>query len=88
MFCVLHDLVKAFSADAIVACVGETAYTEKEGDLRHLELPEGVVAFVKELRKVADSRSPLVLVLVEGRPRLLGDLPQVVSHSFMVLNQL
>ena len=62
-----------------MACVGEDSYTEKRGDLLDLDLPEGVMAFVKELRRVTDDTTPLVLVLVEGRPRLLGDLPRVVS---------
>ncbi|CAN0525407.1 unnamed protein product, partial [Scytosiphon promiscuus] len=69
---------QAFSADAIVACVGEPAYAEKNGDLKQLDLPSGIAAFVKDLKKVSDDTPPIVLALVEGRPRLLGDLPGMV----------
>lgn len=72
---------KAFSAEAIVVCVGEGAFAEKNGDLSDLALPLGISAFVKELKKVTDAATPLVLALVEGRPRLLGDLSRVVSEQ-------
>lgn len=74
---------QAFSADAILACVGESAFAEKPGDLSELELPQGISAFVSELRKVTDDTTPIVLALVEGRPRLLGDLPQTVRQKML-----
>ncbi|CAM9120440.1 unnamed protein product, partial [Scytosiphon promiscuus] len=80
-------LSEAFSADAIVACFGEPAYTEKPGDISELDLPPGISAFVKELRKVSDGMTPIILALVEGRPRLLGDLPQdvdAVMHTYLL----
>lgn len=61
-----------------MACVGEPAYAEKNGDLKQLDLPSGIAAFVKDLKKVSDGTTPIVLALVEGRPRLLGDLPGMV----------
>ncbi|CAN0402501.1 unnamed protein product, partial [Hapterophycus canaliculatus] len=78
---------QAFSADAILACFGEHAYTEKPGDISELDLPPGISEFVKELRKVSDDRTPIILALVEGRPRLLGDLPKkvdAVMHTFLL----
>lgn len=61
--------------------MGEPAYTEKPGDLSELDLPLGISEFVKELRKVSDDTTPIVLALVEGRPRLLGDLPHTVRGA-------
>lgn len=62
--------------------MGESAFAEKKGDLTQLELPSGVASFVKELRKVSDNATPIILALVEGRPRLLGDIPAVVSLTW------
>lgn len=62
-----------------MVCVGEYAFAEKMGDVEDLALPSSISAFVKELRKVTDAATPVVLALVEGRPRLLGDLTRVVS---------
>lgn len=70
----------------MVVCVGEGAYAEKKGDLKDLALPAGVEEFVKDVRKVADATTPIVLVLVQGRPRLLGDLPRVVSDNLGSMN--
>lgn len=69
---------QAFSAHAILACVGESAFAEKPGDISELELPQGISAFVKDLRKVSDDRTPIILALLEGRPRLLRDIPRTV----------
>ncbi|CAN0030208.1 unnamed protein product, partial [Laminaria digitata] len=80
-------LSEAFSADAIVACVGEPAYAEKNGDLKQLDLPKGIAAFVKDLKLVSDDTTPIILALVEGRPRLLGDLPGMVDavlHTYLL----
>lgn len=72
-------LPQAFSAEAIVVCVAENAYAEKNGDLADLALRPGISQLVKDLKKVTDKGTPLVVALVEGRPRLLGDLTAVVS---------
>lgn len=64
-----------------MACFGEPVYTEKPGDISELDLPPGIATFVKELRKVSDDITPIILALVEGRPRLLGDLPQTVRST-------
>lgn len=61
--------------------MGEPAFAEKPGDISELELPQGISAFVKELRRVTDDRTPIVLALVEGRPRLLGSLPHTVREN-------
>ncbi|CAM9496692.1 unnamed protein product [Ectocarpus sp. 6 AP-2014] len=79
-------LSEAFSANAILACVGESAFAEKPGDISELELPQGISAFVKDLRKVSDDRTPIILALLEGRPRILRDIPRTVDavlHAYL-----
>ena len=74
-------LEAAAGASAVVVCLGEAPYAEKPGDLRDgLGLPPGLVAFVADL--AAATTAPIVTVLVQGRPRLLGS---VVANSAAVL---
>ncbi len=61
-------LNKAKQADYIVVCGGENSYTETPGNATTLELSENQ----QELIKVAKSSGkPVILVLVQGRPRLI-----------------
>lgn len=55
--------------DAIVVCLGEMNYCEKPGDILEMNLPAVQGQLVEA---VAKSGKPVVLVLVEGRPRVLG----------------
>ena len=58
-------------ADVIVCCVGENTYCETPGNMDDLNLS----ANQKELvRKLAATGKPLILVLNEGRPRIIGDI--------------
>ena len=57
--------------DVIIACIGENSYTETPGNLTDLWLSENQRNLVKELYKVG---KPIVLVLNEGRPRLVADI--------------
>lgn len=61
----------AGSADVAVICIGEATYTETPGDIADLELPEAQRDLVKQ---VAETGTPVVLVLVEGRPRIVNDI--------------
>ena len=75
----------AANADAVVLCLGEDPYTEKPGDLSELELDEGQRALAAAL---ATARTPMALVLVSGRPRLLKGVEQLsavqaVLQSFL-----
>eukprot|EP00644_Phytophthora_capsici_P005730 jgi/Phyca11/97806/e_gw1.2.566.1 len=65
----------ASQADYTVAVIGEPPYAEKTGDLDNLALPAGQIEYVKEL---ASTGTKVIVVLFEGRPRLLGDLPENV----------
>ena len=61
----------AKDADVIVACIGENSYTETPGNLTDLWLSENQRNLVKALAKTG---KPIVLVLNEGRPRLIADI--------------
>ena len=61
----------ADSADVIIACIGENSYTETPGNLNDLWLSDNQRTLVKALAKTG---KPVILVLNEGRPRLLADI--------------
>ena len=61
----------AKNVDVIVACIGENSYTETPGNLTDLWLSENQRNLVKELSKTG---KPVILVLNEGRPRLIADI--------------
>ena len=69
------DIGKAVAAasgtDVIIACIGENSYTETPGNLTDLWLSENQRNLVKELAKTG---KPIILVLNEGRPRLIADI--------------
>jgi beta-glucosidase len=58
----------ARSVDAIIACVGEPTYCETPGNIVDLTMTEPQLKLVKAL---AGTGKPVVLVLVEGRPRVI-----------------
>lgn len=61
----------ANQSDVIVACMGEKPSTEKPGDIDDLSLPRAQLDYVKALLKTG---KPVVLVLVENRPRLVNEI--------------
>ena len=61
----------AAQADIIIACIGENSYTETPGNLTDLWLSENQRNLVKALAK---TNKPMILVLNEGRPRLITDI--------------
>jgi beta-glucosidase len=66
----------AAQADVIIAAIGENSYTETPGNLSDLWLSENQRNLVKELAKTG---KPIVLVLNEGRPRLISDIEQLAA---------
>ena len=72
----------AKDADIIVACVGENSYTETPGNLTDLWLSENQRNLVKELAKTG---KPVVLVLNEGRPRLIADIEPLAQGIIDIL---
>ena len=63
-------------ADVVVACIGENSYCETPGNMDDLNLSPLQKRLVKEL---AATGKPVVLVLVEGRPRLIGDIEPLAA---------
>lgn len=72
----------AKDADVIVACIGENSYTETPGNLTDLWLSENQRNLVKELAKTG---KPVVLVLNEGRPRLIADIEPLAKGIINIL---
>ena len=61
----------AAQADYIVACIGENSYCETPGNLTNLTLSENQLNLVKALAKTG---KPIILILNEGRPRIIADI--------------
>ena len=72
----------ARNADVIVACVGENSYCETPGNMDDLNLSAHQKTLV---RKLAATGKPIVLVLNEGRPRLIGDIEPLAAAVVDVL---
>ena len=61
----------AKDVDVIIACIGENSYTETPGNLTDLTLSQNQRDLVKALSKTG---KPIVLILNEGRPRIISDI--------------
>ncbi len=67
----------AQTADAIVLAVGEEPYTEFEGNIQDLTLPAAQLDLITQ---AARTGKPVILVLIEGRPRIFSSVePQVAA---------
>lgn len=81
------DIQRAVNAasgvDYIVLCVGENSYCETPGNLDELTLSENQTNLALALQKTG---KPLILVLNEGRPRLIRKIEPgsaAVVHTFL-----
>ena len=72
----------ASGADIIIACIGENSYTETPGNLSDLWLSSNQRTLVKELSKTG---KPIILVLNEGRPRLIADIEPLAKAVIDIL---
>jgi beta-glucosidase len=72
----------ATEADVIIACIGENSYTETPGNLSDLWLSKNQRDLVKELAKTG---KPIILVLNEGRPRLIADIEPLAKAVVDIL---
>lgn len=61
----------ARKADIIVACIGENTYCESPGNINDLNLSSNQKELVRSLAKTG---KPVVMVLNEGRPRIINDI--------------
>lgn len=66
----------AANADAIVICIGENSYCETPGNLSDLHLSVNQRDMVKSLAKTG---KPIVLILNEGRPRIIADIEPLAN---------
>ena len=79
----IEKAVKAAAqADVIIACIGENSYTETPGNLSDLWLSKNQRDLVKALAKTG---KPIVLVLNEGRPRLIADIEPLAKAVVDIL---
>ena len=79
---ILGAVAAAKDADVIVACIGENSYTETPGNLTDLWLSENQRNLLKAL---AQTGKPVILVLNEGRPRLIADIEPLVQGIIDIL---
>ncbi|GHV56257.1 glycosyl hydrolase [Bacteroidia bacterium] len=84
------EIEKAVAAargvDVIVACIGENSYCETPGNLNDLALSLHQINLVKALAKTG---KPIVLVLNEGRPRIIHEivpLADAILHIYLTGN--
>ncbi|CEG41446.1 RxLR-like protein [Plasmopara halstedii] len=62
-----------------IVAIGEREYAEKPGDIDDLSLPQGQIEYVRE---IAATGTKVILVLVQGRPRLLQGLAEL-AHGIV-----
>ena len=70
----------AKNVDYIIVCVGEITASEKPSDINELPLPAVQQNLIKELAKTG---KPIILVMVQGRPRIIKDVEPLVSAVLM-----
>ena len=71
------------SADVVVLALGESSYTETPGNIADLTLPEAQLQLAKV---VISTGKPVVLVLIEGRPRIISSIADRVPTIIMAYN--
>lgn len=72
----------AAQADVILACIGENSYCETPGNLSDLALSENQRNLVKALAKTG---KPIVMILNEGRPRIINDIEPLADAIIDIL---
>ena len=78
------DIKKAVKAagksDVIIVCLGESAYCETPGNINDLTLPEAQLQLAEALSAAG---KPVILVLAEGRPRIINRIVDKVDAVLM-----
>ncbi len=70
----------ARDADYIIVCVGEIPASEKASDINELDLPYAQQELV---RKLAAAKKPVILVMVQGRPRIIREIEPLCDAILM-----
>jgi len=73
----------ARAADLVILCLGEKSYAETPGNIDDLTLPEAQLRFARE---IVAAGKPVVLVLVEGRPRIINAIADTMPAILLALN--
>jgi beta-glucosidase len=81
------DVAKAVEAaskvDVVVVCIGEWAYAETPGNISDLTLPDAQLYLV---HKLEETKKPVILVLTEGRPRVISRIADAAKAIVMAYN--
>ncbi|MFD2163042.1 glycoside hydrolase family 3 N-terminal domain-containing protein [Paradesertivirga mongoliensis] len=80
-------LSKSEKADVVVLCLGEDSYAETPGNIQDLTLPAAQLELARALKA---SGKPIVLVLTEGRPRIISAIEPLCSaviHAYLPGNE-
>ena len=73
----------ASKADAVVICLGEWAYAETPGNISDLTLPDAQLYLAL---KIMETKKPVILVLTEGRPRIISRIADPAKAIVMAYN--
>ncbi|MGI9168079.1 MAG: glycoside hydrolase family 3 N-terminal domain-containing protein [Pyrinomonadaceae bacterium] len=73
----------AQSADVVVLCLGEGSYTETPGNITDLNLGEPQIKLAEAIQA---TDKPVVIVLVEGRPRIINCIADGAKAILMAYN--
>lgn len=79
---VTEVMERAACADVIVACIGENSYCETPGNINDLTLDKQQLNLVKQLSTL---NKPLVLILNEGRPRIINEIEPLADAIVDIL---
>jgi beta-glucosidase len=77
------EAARSKNVDVVVLCLGEGSYTEQMGSIADLTLPDAQLDLANA---VIASGKPVILVLVEGRPRVISAIADRVSGIVMAYN--
>jgi beta-glucosidase len=69
-------LESARDHDVILLALGEESYAETPGNIQDLALPEDQVELVRQLSATG---KPIVVLLFEGRPRIISDIEPLID---------
>ena len=73
----------AQAADVAIVCIGESSYTETPGNITDLTLSEPQLKLAEQIQATG---KPVVLVLVEGRPRVINRIVDGAKGILLALN--
>jgi beta-glucosidase len=73
----------ARDADVVVLCLGEGSYTETPGNITDLNLSDVQLKLAEAIQATG---KPVVLVLVEGRPRIINRIAEKSQAILLALN--